>query len=77
MISQPDDPGWVGCRRCGSLEYRTLRTYPSLEGVYRIHFCTVCKRRFGSLAVYLNDETDASGDFTRLSDMALPVQPKQ
>ena len=79
MPSPQDDPGWVGCRKCRSLEYRTARTYPSLEGVVRVHVCSVCGAPFGSLATYFDVGTehgDASGRFTRLSGLPLPVQLK-
>ena len=74
-----DDPGGVWCRRCGSLDYRTTRTYPCLEGVVRSHACALCGNEFSSLATYLETGTphgDASGRFTRLAEIALPVQPK-
>lgn len=76
MREDDADAGWVGCRACKSLEYRTVRTSPSLEGVYRVHVCSVCGERFGSLATYVDEHGDASGNFTRLADVPLPVQLK-
>jgi len=76
-LTAPSDPGGVWCRKCGSLEYDTMKTYPCLEGTYRVHRCDVCGHRFGSLAVYFDagtDGADASGRFTRFRDIALPVQ---
>jgi len=76
---EPNDPGGVWCRRCGSLEYETERTYPCLEGVVRVHRCDVCGKRFGSVATFFDPDTtsgDASGRFTRLRDVFLPVQLK-
>ena len=74
-----EDPGGVWCRKCGSLEYSTTRTYPCLEGVLRVHKCGICGESFGSIATYFDPKTpkgDGSGRFTRLSDVLLPVQAK-
>lgn len=78
-MTEAGDPGGVWCRKCGSLEYDTVRTYPCLEGVVRVHRCDVCGFRFGSLATYFEAGTeggDVSGRFTRVRDLVLPVQQK-
>lgn len=78
-LTAPDDPGGVWCRKCGSLEYETERTYPCLEGVVRVHRCGVCGKRFGSVATHFDTGTeggDAAGRFTRLAWLSLPVQQK-
>lgn len=78
-MTAANDPGGVWCRKCGSLEYDTVRTYPCLEGTVRVHRCDICGHRFGSVATHFEPGTDggdASGRFTRLRDMFLPVQGK-
>lgn len=79
MSEAADDPGWVGCRKCGSLEYGTVTTYPCIEGVLRVHQCDVCGERFGSLATYYDAHSTrghAAAKFTRLSGMILPVRSR-
>ena len=50
MSADAEDPGWVGCRECGSLKFETLTTYPCMEGTLRAHRCSICGNRFASLA---------------------------
>ena len=78
-MTEPNDPGGVWCRKCGSIQFSTVRTYPCIEGTLRVHECGICGTRFGSLATYIDPGTiagDASGRFTRIREFPLPVQPR-
>ena len=79
-MTEANDPGGVWCRKCGSLSYDTVRTYPCLEGVVRVHTCEACGASFGSVATFFDPKTeggDASSRFTRLRSLFFPVQSRR